>query len=205
MDQQVSLEWMVALGCSLRGEGGTLKDKEINLSGAGAIDTFHREQFLNFIVLWSVIVPVVLGCLVIGVALADNFLRVTRSNVTVQPSFNGVEIAAMSALEASSTAFNQSVTLVANAEAQLNTNYLMINDIGALATQNGITVTHLSYQGSGNILVSGSAHNETQIVAFKGAVQGDSHYGTVDLPLSNIQQSGGEYTFSMEFPFLSHF
>jgi Tfp pilus assembly PilM family ATPase len=200
MDQQVSLEWMVALGCSLRGINGMLKDKEINLSGEGAIDTFHREQLLNFITLWRVIVPVVLGCLVIVFALADNFLVGIESSINVQPTFNQQEMADMEALEASSTAFNQSIALVANAEAGLNKNYLVITEVENAASANGITITHLSFQAPGQpILVSGTAPSEDEIVAFKGAIQSDPHFGIVSLPLANIQGNNGGYAFSMTF------
>ena len=206
MDQQVSLEWLVALGCSLRGIGGTLRDKEINLSGEGAMDTFHREQLLNFIVFWRVIIPVVLGCLVIMFALADNFLGVTKMGINVQPAFNQQESAQMQALEASSTIFNQSVALVANAEHQLNKNYLAIADIQSVAAANGITINHLSSQGAGTpILVAGGAQSEAQIAAFKGAIQKDPHFGPVDLPLTDIQANGNAYTFSMTFSLTSNF
>jgi Tfp pilus assembly PilM family ATPase len=207
MDQQVSLEWMVALGCSLRGVGGALRDKEINLSGEGAIDTFHREQLLNFVTLWRVLVPVVLGCLVIMFALADNFLSGTRSGINVQPAFNQQESAEMEALEASSTAFNQSVALVANAESKLNKDYLLIADIESAAVANGITIQHLSFQSPGSpILVAGAALSETQIVAFKNAIQNNPHFGAVNLPLTNIQgDASSSYTFSMEFPLTSGF
>jgi hypothetical protein len=206
MDQQVSLEWLVALGCSLRGIGGTLRDKEINLSGEGAIDTFRREQLLNFLVLWRVVVPVVLGCLIIMFALADNFLNVTRSGIEVQPVFNQQESAEMEALEASSTAFNQSVDLVANAESQINKNYLALGAIQSVAAANGVTLNHISFQGSTvPILVAGSAPAETQIVAFKNAIQSNPHFGPVNLPLTNIQANSGGFTFSMTFPMLSNF
>jgi Tfp pilus assembly PilM family ATPase len=206
MDQQVSLEWLVALGCSLRGMNGTLRDKEINLSGEGAIDTFHREQLLNFLVLWRVVIPVVLGCLIIMVALADNFLSVTRSGIETQPTFNQQELTEMAALEASSTAFNRSVTLVANAESQINKNYLAIADIENAAAANSVMINHISFQGTMiPIVVAGSAQSEAQIVAFKSAVQSDPHFGPVDLPLTNIQANSGEYTFSMTLPLSSNF
>lgn len=201
MDQQLSLEWMVALGCSLRGVNGMLNDKEINLSGEGAIDTFHREQLLNFLALWRVIVPVVLGSLIIMFALADNFLSGIRSSIVVQPIFNQQETADMQALIASSTAFNQSVALVATAEASINKNYMVINEIQNIAVANGVTINHLSFQAVGQpILVSGAAPSEDEIVTFKTAIQNDPHFGTVNLPLGNIQGNNEGYTFSMTFP-----
>jgi hypothetical protein len=204
--QQISSEWLVAFGCGLRGFHADLKDKEINLSGAGAMDAFHEERIIDFLVLWRVIVPVVLGCLVVVFVLADNFLGMTKSNIELSAGFTQQErgLAEMTALTASSTAFNQSVALVAAAETQANNNYLMIADINAVATANDITINNISFQSTSTpILVAGSAPSETQIAAFRDAIQSDPHFGTVNLPLMNIQASGGVYTFSMVFPLSS--
>jgi hypothetical protein len=201
-EQQIPLEWLVAFGCGLRGLHTDLKDKEINLSGDGATDAFHEEQMIDFLVLWRVIVPVVLGCLVVIFVLADNFLGIAKSNIESSAGFTqkGSGLAEIAALTASSTAFNQSVALVANAEAQINHNYLMIADINAIATANNITISNISFQSTSTpILVTGSAPSETQIAAFRDAIQSDPHFGTVNLPLLNIQANGGLYTFSMSF------
>ena len=202
MDQQVSLEWMVALGCSLRGINGMLRDKEINLSGEGAIDTFHREQLLNFITLWRVIVPVVLGCLVIVFALADNFLTGIESSINVQPTFNQQEMADMEALEASSTAFNQSIALVANAEAGLNKNYLVITEVENAASANGITITHLYFPRPSVSPSSFPARRRQRSKSSRSRAPSKTIIisGAVSLPLANIQGNNGGYTFSMTFP-----
>lgn len=201
--EQLSPEWFVALGCGLRGLSASAKDEEINLSGEGAMDTFHEEQMLNFLVLWRVLVPVVLGCLIVVFVLADNFLSATKASVESSAAFNeqGSEEAQITALEASSTAFNQEVALLANAEGQTNADYLMIADINGIAAANSVSVSHISFQSaSAPILVAGTAPSATQIAAFQAAVQADPHFGTVTLPLLNIQQNGGAYTFSMTFP-----
>jgi hypothetical protein len=205
-EQQIPLEWLVAFGCGLRGLHADLDDKEINLSGSGAMDAFHEERTVDFLVLWRVIVPVVLGCLVIMLVLADNFLSMTKASIESSAGFTqqGSGAAETAPLTASSTAFNQSVASVANAEDQVNHNYLMIADINAVAVANNITISSISFQSiSTPILVAGSAPSETQIAAFRDAIQKDPHFGTVTLPLLNIQASGGAYTFSMAFPLSS--
>jgi hypothetical protein len=205
-EQQIPSEWMVAFGCGLRGLHADLKDKEINLSGDGAMDAFYEERMIDFLVLWRVIVPVVLGCLIAIFVIADNFLGVTKANIESSAGFTqqGGGLAEIAPLLASSTAFNQSVTLVANAETQTNHNYLMITDINAIATANDITISSISFQSASTpILVAGSAPSETQIAAFRDAIQNDPHFGTVNLPLLNIQANGGAYTFSMAFPLSS--
>jgi hypothetical protein len=80
----------------------------------------------------------------------------------------------------------------------------MIADIDAAAAANGVAVSHISFQAANSpILVAGSASSETQIVAFQDAIQNDPRFGTVTLPLANIQGNNGAYTFSMTFPLSS--
>jgi hypothetical protein len=202
----VSPEWFIAFGCSLRGLNANGTNKEINLSGAGAMDTFHEEQLLGFFALWQILIPAVLGFLVVVLVLADNFLHVTRSGIESQMPFgqHGAEVREVAALEASSTAFNQSVALVANAEGQITRNYLVIAEINKVAMANGITISNISFQAPTTpILVDGTAPSAAQIATFKNAIQNDPHFGVVTLPLLNIQQVGAGYSFSMSFPLSS--
>ncbi|MGD1003597.1 MAG: hypothetical protein ABR884_03440 [Minisyncoccia bacterium] len=207
--QPVPPEWFVAFGCALRGSNANLEDKEINLSGEEALDTFHEEQLLNFMNLWRVLVPAILGFLIIVLFLADSFLNTVRSGIESQAAFTqqGKESSEVAALEASSTAFNRSVALVSGAEAEISRNYLMIDDINNTAAANGVTVSHISFQAANTpILVAGTAQSTDQIVAFKNAVQSDHHFGAVTLPLLGIQQdTQGGYAFSMTFPLSSGF
>ncbi|HUC01497.1 MAG TPA: hypothetical protein VMA75_01170 [Candidatus Paceibacterota bacterium] len=203
-----SPEWFVAFGCGLWDVSARAKAHEINLSGEGAMDTFHEEHILNFLVLWRVLIPVFLACLILILALANSFLGETKANIESSSAFTApeTEAAELSALEASSTAFNQSVAVAASAEAKLNDNYKMIADINGLAAANDVSISHISFQAANTpILVAGSAQSETQIAAFQNAVQADPHFGTVTLPLLNIQPSNGGYTFSMTFPLSTGF
>lgn len=200
----ISPEWFVAFGCALRGLHADAKDHEINLSGEEAINTFHEEQILNFMILWRVMVPAILGLLVVLYVLADSFLATTRLTIEAQTSFTqqGKEASVLTVLEASSTAFNQAVALVASAEQQVNGNYLIIADLNNLAANNGISINHISFQSASvPILIEGTGPSTAQIAAFKDAIQSDPHFGPVTLPLLNIQQNGqGQYAFSMTFP-----
>jgi len=206
----ISPEWFVAFGCALRGQNANMKDKEINLSGDGALDTFHEERLMNFMSLWRAIVPTVLGFLVIVLVVADSFLNTIRSGIEAQPGFTqlGQESTQVAALEASSTVFNESVMMVANAESQVSKNYLLIAEINTIASANGVSISQFSFQSASTpIQLSGTAPSTEAIAAFKTAIQKDPHFGTVTLPILNIQQNatGGGYSFSMTFPFSSGF
>lgn len=203
MGQPISSEWLVALGCSLRGFRSSLHDKEINLSGEGALDTFRKEQFISFINFWRVVIPVVLALLVVIFALADNFLLFTAKGIEAQAVFSqqGNQSGEILALQASSTAFNQAVGVVLAAESQQRPVAPLITKLEALAGADQITLDHISFQGvTQPILVSGVTSDEDNIVSFKNAIQGDSDFGAVTLSFSDIQLNNGIYSFSMTFP-----
>lgn len=202
MGQPISSEWLVALGCSLRGFQSSMHSKEINLSGEGAMDTFREEQFLHFINFWRVVVPVVLGVIVVMFVLADSFLAGTANSIAAQSAFagQGDQLNQIAALQASSTAFNQSVTLIQNAESQQQPVSVLIKKINVLAAAKNITIDHISFQGLGSpVTVSGLTSDEANIVAFKDAVQSDNDFGGATLPVSGIQSNDGTYSFSMTF------
>lgn len=202
-------EWYIAFGGGLRGLNAKNMSEEINLSGDKVIDVFHQEWLLAFFSVWRILIPSILALLLIVLIVTDNFLFTVRLNLESQSSFalHGSQASALTALTASSTAFNQSVALVANAEGQINRNYLLIADINTIAAANGITVNNISFQSAGTpILLAGTASAATQINTFKGGIQNDSHFGAVTLPLENIQQNGsGGYSFSMSFPLITPF
>jgi hypothetical protein len=203
MGQPVSSEWLVALGCSLRGFQSSAHAKEINLSGEGALDTFRKEQFLNFINFWRVVVPVILVLVVIMFVLADNFLSLTAKSIEAQSIFSqqGNQSNAIVALETSSTAFNQEIALVQSAEAQQRPVSPIITKLIDFATANQIQISHISFPGVGQpILLSGITQSENSIIALKNAIESDSDFGPVTLTLSSIQLNNGIYSFSITFP-----
>jgi hypothetical protein len=133
-------------------------------------------------------------------------LDVTKAGIESSAAFSqgGSESADIATLEASSTAFNQSVALIANAEQQVNNDYLIIAEIDRVAAANDITISNLTFQGgSSPILIAGTAQSATQISAFRNAIQNDPHFGPVNLPLLNAQGNNVAYTFSMTFPLSS--
>lgn len=201
--QPVSAEWLVALGAGVRGRASAARDKEINLLGESAAANFEKEQVLNFLNLWRVLVPVAFGLLVLTFVLANIFLTDTKgditsgSNVTIAPA----DAQEISALNASSTAFNQLVGLVQSAEKMQTPKYTILTTLESLAASSSVTIQSVSFQGAGvPTMLTGSADSENDIGAFKDAIEADPHFGTVTLPLTGITESGQTYSFSMTFP-----
>jgi hypothetical protein len=93
------------------------------------------------------------------------------------------------------------VALVKSAESMQSPKYNILTDILSFAASSSITVSKISFQGSGTpLLLTGTAGSEDNIVAFKNMIQGDPLFGPVNLPLTEIMQSGQSYSFSMTFP-----
>jgi hypothetical protein len=204
MGQPISSEWLVALGCSLRGTELTARDQEINLLGEDSQDRFHEEQFIRFIRFWSTNVPVALGILVLTFVGAHYFLTsnetdlATRSEVTLPAD----ESAQVTSLKAQAASFNNEVALAAAAEGMQSPKNPFLNSVLALAAANNITVTHIAFSSfSAPVQFSGTAGDQASVVNFKTALVADPHYTNVNLPLTAVQDVGNTLVFSMSFTF----
>ncbi len=203
MGAPVSSEWLVVLGCSLRGFQLGLHDKEINLSGEGAQETFRKEQLLHFLDFWRIFVPLVLVFLIVIFAVTDSYFASIKGTIESQSSFNqqSHNLQQIAALEASATVFNQSVALFQNAEQQRKSISSMLSTITNLAANNGVTISHISFTAANApILLSGVAQTETQIESLESAISANPIFGSATLPLSGIQLNNQIYSFTMTFP-----
>jgi hypothetical protein len=202
-EQEMPLEWFVAFGAGLRGAKADINDKEINLAGEGAADAFRKEQAEHFLELWQVLVPAALGILVITLWLAYNFLVVTQKQLASDEGLDGQgrQDAASSALQASSTAFNQDVQIALAVQSHTDTSHRILNELYAIAASSSVNISSLSFQGvSSPVSLSGIAPTEDDIVEFKNLIEADPNFGPANLPLSDIQPSLSAYSFSITFP-----
>ncbi len=197
----VSPEWFVVVGADLRGSSPE-EDHEINLAGVVAAERYEEERMLLFLEFWRIIVPAALAICVATLVLGANFLTSMATRLqTNAPVGAAAQTAQMSALEASSTAFNQEVQLVLAAQAKTDQDHLILDDLQNIAATSSVSISHLTFQGANApISLSGIATTENDIVEFKNLIEGDKKFGTVDLPLSQIQPAGTAYSFSMTFP-----
>jgi hypothetical protein len=204
MGQPISSEWLVTLGCSLRGSQLKGLDREISLLGEDSRDRFHEEQLLHFMNFWRVIIPVTLGLLVLAFVATNIVLSNTREDIESRSDFNlnGADTAQVVSLEASSTAFNQMVTLMTATEKSISPKNVVLQKILTLAASNQVTINRLSFQSFGTpITFSGSAPTEGDVVNFKAALQSDPEISAINLPLTGIQTNGSTVTFSVTFTF----
>ena len=203
--QPMSPEWFVALGSGLRGLKSRRKDREMSLSGIGANDEFHREQLVNFLGFWRVLIPIVLAILVMAFFGASLFLSGTRKTLETQATFDagGDQTKQSIALTAEAADFNTTVGMVKNIQSANFPRSAMWESIYAMMAQNNITISHFIFQSaSAPITLSASAPTVDQISAFKKALLANPKISEIALPITSIQPTGGGYTFTMTFKYI---
>lgn len=202
MGQPISSEWMVGIGCNLRGIKGEGETAEINLLGAEWENRVFKEQILRFFQFWRVLVPIAFAVLVVMFALADGFVT------TVRTSFEGssglgpavVQQQTITQLQASSTAFNNEVALIRNVEALPHPAQAALSNLQAIANPIGVVISHFVFNGAGvQSTITGTASSEDRVIAFKQALTGDSHISALNLPITGVQNNGGVYSFNVTF------
>jgi Tfp pilus assembly PilM family ATPase len=199
----VGPEWFVAMGASLRNVGDKVQGDEVTLLGEGAQETFEKDKTLRFAEFWRFSMPVVFAVLVGLFALTEVFLLQEKNDV-ISKSVNAVSAAQKQeivSLSAAATNFDRSVSFMESVQENQDPKYRMIGDIVQLATQNGVTIEQFSFTGYDNpVALTGLAQSQSQILALQTAIEADPRFGTVTLPLTGIQSSGGSYSFAMTFP-----
>ncbi len=197
-------EWLAAYGAALRGGIGK---GEISLSGDVAADAYHKQQTIAFLDFWSVLVPVTLGILVATLALAYNFLGGITNEVVASgaPGGQGKLMSQIAALQASSTAFNNDVSLALAAQFSADKSHDIFDRLDTMAASSSVTLSRVTFQGaSAPVFVSGIASTADDIVQFRDYLTADPAFTGVNLPLSAIQPSGSMYSFSLTFSLSGH-
>jgi hypothetical protein len=196
MGQPISSEWLVAIGCSLRGE--------ISLLGAEWEDRFREEQMLEFTGFWHILTPIVFGILVAMFFFTNSFIIATKNTVEQSLEFNEStnHVAQLSELTASTTAFNSLVVMTHAAENSAGTTYLLLGTVQAAAEADGVTIEQFSFAGSdAPISLSGSAPSEDRIIAFKSDLGAIAGVSDITLPVTSLEEDGGMYVFQMTFDY----
>jgi Tfp pilus assembly PilM family ATPase len=205
MGQPISSEWLVALGCSLRGSASLTAAKEVSFLTGDLEDRFRAEEMLRFLGFWQLILPSAFLLLIGAFFVAGIFLNRQEKLVSMTGGYTlpPEQSAEMSRLLASSTAFNNEVAKIAAVEQAASTDRTaMLDDVQGIAVAQGVTVSSLTVsEGAAQVSLSGIASTEDQVTAFKTAMTQDPHISGLDLPLTGITSIGGRYSFSMTFTY----
>lgn len=202
MGQPISSEWLVGLGCNLRGLRDDLGKQEINLLGVAWQSRFYEEQWMRFLEFWRVLMPIALGILALVFSTTYFFLVTMRSSLEGESGINAgvMQSGSVTDLRNSVAAFNKQVAMISALEKSIQPKNPALEDIRRMADAAGITIGHLVFPGTtAPMILTGVAPSEDQILAFKQALSADSHVSQVDLPLTQIQSNGGSYSFSVTF------
>lgn len=205
MGQPISSEWLVALGCSLRGNVSSGLPKEVSFLTGDLEERFQMEEMVRFLGFWQIVIPSAFALLVAAFLTASLFLNKEQINVqatggyTLPPS----ETAEMNMLITSSSAFNTEIAMIQYVEQNAAADRVaVLAEVQTTAVQQEITISSLVVsEASTQISLSGIASSEDQITAFKTAMTKDPHIGAVNLPLTGIAAAGGKYSFSMTFTY----
>ena len=200
--QSLKREWYEAAGAAIRGEIPRFEDKDINLFEMTAQEEFHRMEVMNFIKFWEVFVYSSMGMLLLFLLSAYVFLANMGKSVESQSSFklSTQQNEEIGALETKIKDFNNSVTLLSNAQKSLKPKSHVLDKITSLMNKNGIVVDRLYFQASGlPVIFGGETDSQEQILNFKNAIAGDSSFSSVNLNLSDINQQEGAFYFAISF------
>lgn len=200
MGQPISSEWLIAIGCSLRGEPSSFGESAINLLGEEWQDEFQEHQMIGFIKFWQVLVSAALAVLILCFGFADGFLQKTQAGVESGGGFTATvqQGSDMAALTAQASVFNASVAALQSTESSIHPKGAIIADLESLASARNIAISRMSFtDNDGSVSLSGISPSEDDIVAFKTDLEADSRVSSINLPLTGIQQSGNTFSFSM--------
>jgi hypothetical protein len=204
MGQPISSQWLVAIGCSLRGVSSQGEDGEISLLGVESEGRFQEEQLLEFTRFWEVLIPIAFGILVAVFFAANGFVVQTRNAIEHSSQFNvnTSQTAQIAVLAASTTQFNDLVAMTQAAESSVSTSHIFLEALQSAAQADGVTINTLSYPGSGmQISLSGSASSEDRIIAFKTDLGAAPGFSNLSLPPTSVQGEEGSYTFQLTFDY----
>lgn len=199
--QPISSEWLIALGCGLRGSAN-VDIEEINVAGDIWKDRFSDEQLLGFFGFWRIMIPIAFGLIAAAFWVGYSFLHSEAAELQakIHTTGNADLQVQLTALQASSTVFNNLVSEVAIADQGRISYSPLVAGVFEAANVNGVTPQHVTVSGQ-NVTMDGSASSQAKIIAFKQALTTNQRFTGVDVPLTSIQPSGNNFTFTLTLTF----
>lgn len=201
-NQGIPPNWLIAIGCGVRGIDFRKRKKEISLLSVSAEETYLREQFVGFMDFWKILIPVVFGFTIAVLAGVDIFLaRVqTVSSMESVTALQDGSLPDITVALSSASQFNRSVMFIQTIENAADPKIPVVSALTDIAaSSSGIMVASISFPSGGNALTfNGTANSEDQIFTFEKNLQGDPRFTGVNVPLASIQQQpGGIFSFTM--------
>ncbi|HXF44452.1 MAG TPA: hypothetical protein VNK70_03255 [Candidatus Paceibacterota bacterium] len=184
----LSPSWYATLGSALRGRDWTNEDRSINLSGENLAEELHKEQLLNFVLLWrNIMIGVAAVMLVVFMGAAAFLTRQANTLSSRLTSFRAnVSQQELTALTASVEEFNYLVQGVAKAKGATRDWYVLLSGIKKLADGVSVSIDGLSVGVGKNVTLSGRAPSTSAVIKFKNILTEEEGFSDVNLPLAAI-------------------
>lgn len=205
LEKPVEADWFGALGSGLRGTMKRKEDLDISLLGTTARDEFRREQVMNFMRFWRVMVPVALGVLV--VFFAASFFIFSDKNLSLKnktPVADAEKMGEVAKLREEASAFNRAVDLVSSVRSPEKQKILILDKITKLLTDNGVSLTSFGFSAFNTPLtLSVTAKSQSQILDFRKSLESDPQIENVKYSLTDIRPVPQGFSFSVSFTITS--
>ncbi|MEK7212647.1 MAG: hypothetical protein AAB686_03140, partial [Patescibacteria group bacterium] len=200
--EQFAPDWYVAVGSGLRGFSPRHEDRDISLLGISARDEYRREQAINFLNFWRVLVPVSLMVLLVAFVGSDMFLRNRLKFLGAESSLNLGEarVQEIKELQARVADFNNAVGLIQQALSSSRPKTPLFGRMEKLLLEHDINLIRINFQDSDlPVILTGEAASENEIRSFYEAMRADKQFHSVNLPLADIKYGIQEVSFTMTF------
>jgi len=201
MERSPSEEWFVTLGAAIRGETPRDQDEEISLLGIDASEEFRREEVMGFAKFWRVMTPVALAVLFAVFFGSYIFLKSQKDNLeSASLKIPPQQENEINSLEKQATEFNRLVALVTQIDLGNFSKASVLERVKNIADGAGIVLNRFYFLGGGGqALITGTAKSQDQLLNFKKAMEVDSHFQNVKLPLEGVKSGPDGLSFSVNF------
>lgn len=199
---KIPLEWYVAIGAYLRSEIRTKDDNELNLLGSDASELFIKNQVIQFIKFWRVVLSSAVSLIILVFFISNiflnniiNSLKLESANINLDKQASEVKI-----FNQKISQFNNIVDLIKKVNSNYLFKYNIIKKINEKINNNSINLKNLSFDNQ-NLLIKilATSENEENISKFKKDLEGDSFFRNINLPFSEIKAHENGKVFSISF------
>lgn len=202
MQPPVPPQWYTSLGSGIRGMGARSDDFEVSLLGINAQEEFKRYQLLHFLDFWKYAFPASLAVLLLAFVGALLFLRGVNQDfqqkLSIAPETNKLQ--ELEQYETQAREFNSLVALVKNARGSSPEVTDTLAKVHSMAQSNGVSINRFVFNGyKVTSMMTGEAKSYEEIVNFKKALESDSQFSQIVLPISQTNPSAQGTSFSISF------
>jgi hypothetical protein len=194
-------DWFSVLGSGIRGLVLRREDTEISLSGVRSSDEFRREELIDFLRFWRMLITVSMGVLLATIVTANiMMMRLANSVEGSLARAPGEDFAEFNKLKNDSISFNYLVNSVRDAKLSVPFKSPVLEKVYDIASNQGITISKFSFRDFGiPVTLTGQTISNENILQFKKSLELDQSFESISLPLTDIRPTPTGFSFSVTF------